>query len=106
MNLSNRKQSVVMSKRSQECLSDDSLTVKAKSRAMNLVSYRNLSIARQNSQNTSEPQIPGSDRTDKLSLSFGRPLQGNTDGSLSLLSQESSRGITSKIHSEHILNGM
>ena len=49
---SNRKQSVVMSKRSQEGLSHDSPTVKAKPRprAMNLVSHRNLSILRQSSQ--------------------------------------------------------
>ena len=59
-----------MSKRSQEGLSDDSSTVKAKSRAMNLVSYRNLSIARQNSQNASDSEFLVSDRTDKPSSSF------------------------------------
>ena len=59
---SNRKQSV-MSKRSQGFLSDNSLTVKAKSKSMNLVSHRNLSIVRQNSQNTTDPKISVSDRT-------------------------------------------
>ena len=61
--LSNRKQSVVMSKRSQEGLSHDSPTVKAKSRAMNLVSHRNLLTVRQHSQSTSDPKILVSDRT-------------------------------------------
>ena len=56
--LSNRKQSVVMSKRSQEGLSHDSPTVKVKSRAMNLVSHRNLSAVRQNSQKQKCPKIP------------------------------------------------
>ena len=51
--LCNRKQSV-MSRRSQEDLSNDASTVKAKSESMNLVSHRNLSIVRQNSrENTS-----------------------------------------------------
>ena len=86
-----------MSKRSQEGLSHDSPPVKAKSRAMNLVSHRNLMTVRQNSQSTSDPKILGSDRTDKLSLRFGRPLQGSTDESLSLRSQERPQGSTSKI---------
>ena len=48
-----------MSKRSQGFLSDNSLTVKAKSKSMNLVSHRNLSIVRQNSQNTSDLKSRG-----------------------------------------------
>ena len=49
--LCNRKQSA-MSRRSQEDLSNDAPTVKAKSKSMNLVSHRNLFIVRQNSQET------------------------------------------------------
>ena len=98
--LSNRKQSVVVSKRSQEGLSDDSPTVKAKSRAMNLVSYRNLSIAGQNSQNASELFGWVTEQTNRPPAS-GRPSQGNTGGSLSLRSHEKPPGITSEIGSEH-----
>ena len=71
----------MMSKRSQGFLSDNSPTVKAKSKSMNLVSHRNLSIASQTSQNTSDPKIPGSDRTDKLSASYGKSEASSTDES-------------------------
>ena len=64
-------------------------------------SHRKMLPVRQNSQSTGDPEILGSDRTDKLSLSFGRPLQGSTDESLSLRSQERPQGITSKIGSAH-----
>ena len=90
-----------MSKRSQEGLSNVSSTVKTKSRSINLVSHRNLSIVRQNSQNTSDPKIPGSDRTDKLPSRYGKPLRCGTDESPSLRSQERSKGNTCKIGSEH-----
>ena len=90
-----------MWKRSQGGLSDDSPSVKAKSKSMNLVSHRNLSIVRQNSQNTSDPKIPGSDRTDKLSASYGKSERRSTDESPFLRSQERSKGNTCKIGSEH-----
>ena len=70
-----------MSKRSEGGLSDNSLTVKAKSKSMNLVSHRNLSIVRQNSQNTTDPKIPRSNRTDKLSASYGQSERSSTDES-------------------------
>ena len=99
--LSNRKESV-MSKRTQEGLSDDSPMVKAKSRSMNLVSHRNLSIARQNLQeNTSDSRIPGSDRMDHVSAVYRKPLRSSTDDSPSLRSQERSTGNTSQVGSEH-----
>ena len=90
---SNRKQSVVMSKRSQEGLSHDSPTAKAKPRprAMNLVSHRNLSILSQSSPKTNDFEFPGSN--------FGEPSQNSTE-SLSLHSQERPQGITSRIGSE------
>ena len=99
---SNRKQSVVMSKKSQERLSHDSPTVKAKPgpRAMNLVSHRNLSILRQSSQKTNDSEFQGSNRTDMMLTSFGEPSQKSAD-SLSLHSQERPQGITSKTGSEH-----
>ena len=93
------KQSV-MSKRSQGDLSDNSPTVKAKSKSMNLVSHRNLSIASQNSQNTSDPKILVSDRTDKLSASYEKSERSSTDESLFLRSPERSKGNTCKIGSE------
>ena len=62
--LSNGKQAV-MSKRSQECFStDDSPTVKARSRTLNLVSQQCLS-ARQSSW-TSNPATPGSTGTESV----------------------------------------
>ena len=98
--LSNRKQSV-MSKRTQEGYSDDSPTVKTKSRSMNLVSHRNLSVARQNSQeNKSDSRIPGSDRMDHVPAVYRKPLRSSTDESPSLRSQERSKGNTSRVGSD------
>ena len=96
--LSNGKQSSVMSKRSQEGLSDDSPTVKAKPRprAMNLVSHRNLSLPRQSSQKTNDFEFPVSNRTDMMLASFGEPSQKNAYH-LSLHSQERPQGIASRI---------
>ena len=91
-----------MSKRTQEGLSDDSPTVKAKSRSMNLVSHPNLSIARQNSQeNTSDSRIPGSDSMDHVSAVYRKPLRSSTDESPPLRSQERSKGNTSQVGYEH-----
>ena len=95
------KQSVVMSRRSQEGLSDDSPSVKAKPRpkAMNLVSHRNLSIASQISENANDSEFLESGWTATM-LSCGKPLQESTE-SLSLTSQERTQGITCKIGSKH-----
>ena len=112
--LSNRTCNVVMSKRSQEGLSDDS-TVKATSRAMNPVSHQNLSSGRQtsqslsvgtqNSQNTRDPKFPKSDGTDQLSSSFGKTLRGNADESLTALWKEATRESQVKLVPS-ILNGI
>ena len=100
--LSNGKQSSVMSKRSQEGLSDDSPSVKAKPRprAMNLVSHQNLSLPRQSSQNTNDSEFPGTNRAEMMLASFGEPSQKSADN-LSLHSQERPQGITSRNDSEH-----
>ena len=73
--------------------------MKAKSKLMYLVSHRNLSIVRQNCQNTSDPKIPRSNRTDKLS--YGKSERSSTDESPFWRSQERSKGDTRKIGSEH-----
>ena len=90
-----------MLKRSQEGLSDDSPSVKAKPRprAMNLVSHRNLSIPRQSSQSTNDSEFPERNRTEMMLASFGKPSQKSADN-LSLHSQERPQGITSRIGSE------
>ena len=98
----NGKQSLVMSKSSQEGLSNDSPTVKAKPRssAMNLVSHQSLSVVKQNSHNTNDSEIPGSGGTDMRLHSYGKPKRESTE-SLSLHSQERTQGVTSKIGYKH-----
>ena len=76
-----------MSKRSQESLSNDSPKMKTKSRSMNLVSHRNQCIVRENSQK-SDSRTLGSDRMDKMSSNYRKPLRSGTDQSPSLRSQE------------------
>ena len=72
-----RKQSVAMSKRSQESFStDDSPTVKARSRTFNLVSQQCWSGKQ--SSSTSNSTIPGSTRTEGVSSSMGKPPSEST----------------------------
>ena len=67
-----RKQSVAISKRSQESFStDDSPTVKARSRTFTLVSQKCWSAKQ--SSSTSNPTISGSTRTEGVSSSIGKP---------------------------------
>ena len=81
-----RKQSVAMSKRSQESFStDDSPAVKARSRTFNLVSQQCWSGKQ--SLSTSNSTIPESTRTEGVSSSIGKPLSESTSKNSMLGSQ-------------------
>ena len=90
-----------MSKRNQEGTSNEGSPM-AKSQSANLVSHRNLSIARQNSpKDIIGSSIPVSDRMDHVSTGYGEPLRSSTSERLFLRSQEWSMGNTSNVGSEH-----